>query len=133
MSLHAGLRAYLLSQTAVTDLVDDRLHPSRLPDKPVLPAVVYTVVADVRDYAHDQALDLGRPLVQLDVWSTRQASALALADALIEALVGYRGAMGGIAYTAGWRLDGQRDLFEEETGFYRVSLDFRGWYEAVAA
>jgi len=41
--------------------------------------------------------------------------------------------MGAIAYAAGWRLEGQRDLFEAETGFYRVSLDFRGWFDAAAA
>ena len=124
VSFRAGLAEFL--RDALGDGVG--IHPSRLPDKPTLPALVYRVISNVGEISHDGGVELRNPRVQLDAWANRQAEAESLADAVTAALNGYRGVMGDVGYTAAWRLEDSTDLYEQETGFYRVSLDFRGWY-----
>jgi hypothetical protein len=128
MSFRAGLTAFLGSQPAVNELVDGRIHPIRLPDKPTLPAIVYLVVNNGTRFTHDGALPLRHPLIQLDVWSHRVEEAERLSDAVTQALNGYRGPMGDVDYTAGWFMENSTDLYEQDTNLHRISMDFRGWY-----
>lgn len=129
-SFRGGLVSFLLDQGALTGAIGNRLHASRLPDKPVLPAVVYRVVTNQGGIDYEGAVELRNPRVQLDVWGRTPAEIEPIADALTSALLGYRGPMGAVEYTAGWVLEDATDMFEEESGLYRISMDFRGWYGA---
>lgn len=125
-SFRAGLREHLVN--AAGPLVNERVYPGRLPDKPMLPAVVYQVITNVAVFAYEGPIPLRNPRIQIDIWSQRAAEAEQIALAVVEATLGYRGPMGDVGYTAGWRLEDETDIYETETGFYRTSLDFRGWY-----
>lgn len=126
VSLRASLASFLAAQ--VPGLAG-RIHPSVLPDKPQLPALVYHVIGDEALITHDGADPLRHPRLQLDIWGARATDVEPLADEVETALLAYRGAMGDIAYTAGWRLEDASDSHEDESGLYRVILDFRGWYQ----
>ena len=128
VSFREGLVTYLTGQSELEQLVSGRIHASRLPDKPILPAVVYRVITNFGGIAHDGPVELRNPRVQLDVWGARPADIEPVAEAITTALLGYRGPMGDVEYTAGWVLADSTDLYEQETGLYRISLDFRGWY-----
>lgn len=128
VSFRTGLYEFLLSNTAVVALVGERVYPSKLPDKPVLPAVVYQIVSNEQTFTHDGPVALRRPRVQLDVWSHRRLEAERIENAIISAFVGYRGPMGDVDYTAGWGLEVSTDIYEQDTGLHRISMDFRGWY-----
>lgn len=128
VSFRAGLFEFLAEQAPIAALVSDRIYPSVLPDKPTLPAVVYQVVSNEQTFTHDGPVALRRPRVQLDVWSHRRLEAERIESAIIAALVGYRGPMGDVDYTAGWGLEVATDIYEQDTGLHRISMDFRGWY-----
>ncbi len=128
VSFRAGLYEFLAEQVPVAALVSDRIYPSVLPDKPVLPAVVYQVVSNEQTFTHDGPVPLRRPRIQLDVWAKRRLDAERVEGALMAALVGYRGPMGAVDYTSGWGLELSTDLYEQDTGLHRISMDFRGWY-----
>jgi hypothetical protein len=85
MSLEADLRTYLLTQTGVTNLVGSRIHPSRLPDNPTLPAVVYQRISTLHNLASGN-VPLTRARIQLDVWADSYAEAVTGAEALHAAL-----------------------------------------------
>lgn len=128
VSFREGLVTYLNAQYDLNDMVGGRIHAARLPDKPTLPAVVYRVVTNFGSISHDGPVELRNPRVQLDVWGERPADIEPVAEAIITALLGYRGPMGDVEYTAGWVLADSTDIFEKDTGLYRISMDFRGWY-----
>lgn len=130
MPFQEHFRNFLISDTAVNALIGERLHPRVLPDKAQLPAVVYRTITNEAGFAHDGAVPLRHPRVQLDCYSRNSLEAEAVSESLTAALVGYRGPMGALAYTAGWNLEDATDIYEEETGLYRVSMDFRGFYDA---
>lgn len=109
----------------------DRIHPSVLPDPAVLPALVYRVISNAGAIAHDGPVSLRNPRLQIDAWATTALEAEALELAVVNALHGYRGPMGNVDYTAAWRLEDSTQIYETETQFHRVSMDFRGWYDAA--
>lgn len=130
VSFRESLRAFLLTDADIAALVDESVHPSVLPEASHrrLPAIVYRVISNEGSFAHDGPVNLRHPRLQLDVWSLRRDEAEAVEDAVVRALLGYRGPMGDTGYTAGWRLEDSTDLYEEDTKLHRISLDFRGWY-----
>lgn len=127
-SFRVGLVDFLLDQAPIRDVVGDRVYPSVLPDKATLPAIVYQVVSNLQEFTYQQAVPLRQPRIQIDGWARSRLETERIENAVAAALVGYRGPMGDVTYTAGWALENSTDLFEQETRLYRISLDFRGWY-----
>lgn len=125
-SFRAGLRAYLQNQLG--SLVGGRIHPTRLPDKAIFPAIVYQVITNAGRFAHDAPIPLRNPRIQFDVWALKASECETIASALEQALLGYRGPMGDVEYTAAWELITSEDSYEPDTKLERISLDFRGWY-----
>lgn len=85
MSLESDLRAYLLTQTGVTDLVSTRIYPNRLPDGPTLPAVVYQRISTNHALASGN-VPLVRARIQVDAWAERYEDVSAIGAALHTAL-----------------------------------------------
>ena len=108
------------------------IYPSWLPQQnTTFPAITFSV-DDVQD---DQLLDgvgsLTQSLVSIDCWAATYAAAHTLADVVKAELVGYVGTFGNVtaspqvAVTVNHiRKTRELDLFESDTGLYRVSLQF---------
>jgi hypothetical protein len=139
MSPGAALRAHLVASAVVAGLAGPRIYPSRLPQKPTLPAVVYNVVSPGKLHSHDGGLNskLARPRIQVDVWAVTYDEAQTLMEAIETALGGYVGPAG----TSNDRIegafveDGGAGDHDEETPQlpdgskpFRASRDFFVWH-----
>ena len=131
MDIEQAIRAHLAADAGVASLVGGRIYPLRLPEGYTLPALVYQVVASTEDAAHDAPAGIVSVRLQLDAWGNRYGDVKAVRAAVRQALLGHSGAMGGLAYVAVPAVEVELDLFEEDTGLYRVSMDYRVWYRVA--
>ena len=131
MDIEQAIRAHLATNTSVASLVGSRIYPLRLPEGYALPALVYQVVASTEDAAHDAPAGIVSVRLQLDAWGSRYGDVKAVRAAVRQALLGHCGAMGGLAYVAVPAVELELDLFEEETGLYRASMEYRVWYRVA--
>jgi hypothetical protein len=124
------LVAKLNADGAVTALVSGRIYPSTLPQAATLPAIVYTVVSDVPENSLDGtvATRLRSARVQVDCYARNSAdgggylASHAVADA-VENVIGNLSDPSLNSTPAD-----KRDLFDNETTYFRVSMDFIVWH-----
>lgn len=113
---------FLAAQAGVTSLCS-RIYPLTIPEGTTPPAITYTLDADDREPLFDGPGDLKRALIEATAWSLDHSNAHAIADVIETALANYRGAFG--SKTAEHiRLERKFELFESDTGLYRVSQQF---------
>lgn len=55
-----------------------------------------------------------------------------LAEAVRQALDGYKGGLGGETHVGGIYIEGERDLFEADAEIYRVTMDYLIPYRGTA-
>ena len=87
MTVEAAVRARLLEETAITDLVDDRISPhTRDQDPAAVPAITYESpgIEEIRDL--DGPTGSGRLALQIDAWAATPDAAKTLALAVAAAL-----------------------------------------------
>lgn len=123
MTLEAELRTYTLAGSAVTALVSTRMHARKLPQTPVLPAIVYQRIDTRR--LHDMAGPDGlpRPRMQITCWAATPAGAYDLAAAVRARLDGFKGTWGTV--TVGSCLCvGERDVEDPDPGRSGVAQDY---------
>jgi len=100
----------------------DRIYPGRLPQGVVLPAVMWFKVSAGIEYTQSGPEKGREPRYQLDCWAETYLEARTLAEEMIAALSGYRGAMGNEMVEAAF-IEGDRDNNDPETGRHWASLD----------
>ena len=129
--LEAALYSYLQTVPEVAALVDDRIYPIRLPQGAELPAVTQQRISAQRAYTHDpfaETLAWVNARVQFTCWSETQAEAIEVGEAIVLALSGYEGDLGGVpmgSATVVLELDG----YEAATKLFRRIVDVRFDYE----
>jgi hypothetical protein len=114
------LRAQLVADAAVTNLVGQRIYPQVAPQGAAAPFVVLTVVSDVPASTFTGApADLLRSArVQVDSYATKYLDAHQVADAvdLVVAALS-RPDLSAIR-------ENSRDLYDDEAQLHRVSSDY---------
>lgn len=135
MSIEIAVHDILAANAQVAALVEARVYPDVLPQAPRYPAVVVSLVSGASDYAQDGPTDLARARVQIDCFAADKMSAIALRNAAMSALSGYRGIAGtpaiavqgvfALNQTSNWG-DGLAPTGPET---YRISIDFEIWHE----
>lgn len=131
LALETALYGYLTSDPGVEALVLDRVYPVRMPEGTILPAITYARVSATRTYTYDSFEDTDaftKARVQFNCWSTRPEEAMEIGEAVLLALSGYDGDMGGQLIGASFAVL-EQDLYDGETKIYRRSLDFHILYE----
>jgi len=105
-----------LLESAVPE-VEERIYPTWLPQKPVLPAITYFRVSTGRTESHqgDSRLDAAR--FQFSCWSSNYGETISIADKVLDALAGRL--PGGEAGHLG---DG-RDLYDPEPGIFHRAIE----------
>ena len=98
-----------------------QIHPGWLPQNAVMPAIVTDKIDDARDRTLDGASGLGRPRMQIDIYTDGTTAAGygeadRIAIAVRHALEDYAG-LGHV---------GERPGFEDETQRCRISQDYQG-------
>ena len=123
-----GVRNYLVSKSAVTDLVSTRIYPAVLPQAATLPAVVYSVITNV---PNDDVLGSSGSVtanVQLDIYSDAHITTNNISEQIRLQMQGYSGAMGDETVGAS-RLLNRFEQYEKpvdgsDVGRHRVIMSF---------
>lgn len=122
-----ALRSHLLNDAGVSALVT-QLYPLSIPQGAVSPAIVYTGDSDERAQLLDGTTSsLKTSLVDLDVYTKRYEDSHSIADAVEAALAGHTGVMGALSpekVVDHIRMERRFDIYEQDTEFYRVSMQF---------
>lgn len=114
--------SFLAAQVGVTSLCE-QIFPLTIPEGKSPPAITYSLDSDERDLVFDGQGGLKQALIDTSSWSLDHATAHTIADAIETALANYRGAFG--SKTAEHiRLARKFELFESDSGLYRVSQQF---------
>lgn len=93
MTIQRAVANFVITDSAVTALVTQRIYPQRLPQNPEYPALVFRRVSGPQ--VHNLAGAAGRavPRVQIDCYAETYTQMEALADAVKARLDGFRGTM----------------------------------------
>lgn len=131
MSLESALFGYLTTDPGVEALVGTRVFPFRVPEGANLPAVSYGRAGAVRLYTYDDFEDTNafvRARVSFHCWSHKAEEAMQVGEAVLLALSGYEGDMGGQLIGSSFNVL-EMDTYEGDTKMYRRTLDFHITYE----
>jgi hypothetical protein len=113
--------------------VGSRIYPQQLPQGATFPAIRYLMVSDPPEHTQSGRSSLRHPRYQFDCFDQDldghdgYLGAKTLADGVMAALDGYKGAMGNTTCQAGFQENGQ-DNFDPETGRHWVTVDFEIWH-----
>jgi hypothetical protein len=125
--------AYLSTEPQVSDLVETRIYPGKLPEPTTFPAIVWHRISARRTRTYDkfESFDAFATIrVQFDCWAEEPGgydTAVEVGEALLGALSGYGGMMSGTLITA--HPLNEFDDHDSDTKLFRRSLDFEVTYE----
>lgn len=112
-----------------------RIYPMRMPEKPVLPAVVYRVFDNERVRSHDGPSGMASPQYEFTIWGQTRESARAAAEVVRRAIDGFPrdGASGVVTGRDGQTLlihgillqGGGGDLYDDDKKLYGFELLFQ--------
>ena len=131
--MEEALRALLLANSGVTDLVSTRVNIGRRPqDVSDLPAIILRKVSAPRDYHFTGATDLIESRFQCDCYGKTYSSAKLTARALMAAVNAYSGTQSGVTIQR-ISIDSERDNNETESGadrhLFNTSIDLLIWHD----
>lgn len=122
MSFETELIDRLEADSGIGAIADDRIYPDRLPNTPVLPALVWQQISGVRVYHLSGPSGRAEPRYQIDCWGSTKTQAKALSAAVRSSLSGFNGKLTTVRAVI--KLDNERDDYDETIKAYRVILDF---------
>lgn len=122
-----SLREILRLDAGVSAIVGSAIHMMRLPQGTKAPCISYSRVNTNPINALNTAARAEISTYQFDAWGKTQLQARDLAHKIKLALDAYVGTVLGVAI-GGIMLANEVDLYEEDTEFFRVSLDFTVMY-----
>lgn len=118
MSVHEDIKTYVGGYIPLIGEVGDRFYPVVLPQEPVLPAVVYTVMPGIRDVSHKGDAGWIEFRLQFDCYALTPLVAATIADVLKDALYNWTGSAGYVAFP-----NTPEDVSDLELGRFRVMMD----------
>lgn len=133
MTLGEYLRMRLAGDAAIAALVADRIYTEVLPQKPVMPAVVFTAVSGDSDQALDGPTGVASVRLQVDAWADTRKAATKLALAVKDLIDGHSGGAAGLEVQGVFLVTAPRWDFDSDTGLYRTSQDFEAWISGESA
>lgn len=123
-----------------------RMYMLKLPQQPILPAVVVQLVDDPKEYHLRGGSAFGRARIQIDVYAGESSGAdpyteaETLADAIHgdeagSGLSGFQGVVGGspngLMLTGVFRIDKQASYEAEELRLVRIRQDYFAYYRSL--
>lgn len=121
MSLYNKLYKHLSTVALITDITGSRIYPVLLPQgaAAAFPAVTYQRVSADRVYSLSGYSTLENVRMQIDCWATSFETVKDLGDKMRQTV--------DTATAFASNLLSDQDLYEDEVGVYRVSMDFSLW------
>lgn len=127
--IEAAIRAHLIADAGLSALIDARVYPLQLPQRPALPAVTYQRISSTPTQHRDAAAAAHkRTRFQFDCWAADYDAAAAVRTAL-------EAALGTLAQASEPRIDvallqSERDNIDAAAGRWRATLDYFIWHLA---
>lgn len=112
----SSLRAYLLTKTAITTIVGQRIYCDVLPQGATLPAITFYRISTVRDHTIGDCTRLAHARFQIDCWSNSRSTSDSISHAIRACgITSYRGTTDSIWFS-GVEIDsGEQHLVEPPT------------------
>lgn len=95
MEIDEALRAHLLTKTALTALIGQRIVPDII-DGVALPCVAYIKVSDPKEHTYGGISKLEGPVFQFGAYAETKSGAKAIAKQIKAALSDYSGTLSGL-------------------------------------
>lgn len=118
------------NDSTITDIVEDRIYPSNLPDNPTLPALTYFNVGTFPLGQHGSPASLEKTRIQIDAYADTSRNAKLLIDTVRKAIESYRGTIGGLRIDTILVLDHAMGDYADITEDYRRTTEVEIWHEA---
>ncbi len=118
MQIESILRAILVADPDVAEIIGTRAYQMHLPREPTFPAVVYQMISRTQD----AQTGIVRARIQYTCMAESWRGAADLADAVRCCLHSYRGVRDG-ARIEDVRYAGQHDDYDETTGIHWIPVD----------
>jgi hypothetical protein len=128
--LEPDLLAWLLTKTAVTDLVGQRIYNVRLPQGGTFPALAIERISGPREYQLDGPAGLASPRIQFNCHGEEFSDAKMLAEAVrqtLDTLKHTELVIGGVIVGSAECVD-ERHGFDPVTQNMRIELDYVVWH-----
>jgi hypothetical protein len=130
MVIESALSTYLLAQSGLTALISNRIHSLKLPQKPVLPAVVLQKIDAPR--LNGFSADYGvMTRIQITSWALTYSGASAVQEQIRAVTQNYMnqtmGGAGGVD-VKNIEFDEGPDSYEDDTGRYGKIIDLLIWH-----
>lgn len=119
---------YLLSEDAITDIIDERLYPSVAPQDAIKPTIVYQLISTEHVASRSGSSHLARSLYQFTCEADDYAGARELADAVRAAWEDYRNATILQMLVFGALIINELDEYSETHATHVVRLDVAFWH-----
>lgn len=121
MTIEASLVNFLSTVTT-------EVYPVVLPEKHSMPAISYYLNSSRRLYTADGPSTYPAD-IQLNLWATTYSGVKTLQSAVVDLLNGYSGTFGS-HYVDPIAIENEVDVYEDDTGYFGVSLFFSIWYRS---
>jgi len=123
MGIGKSLYAYLITVTAITDLVNQRIYPVILPQNSPMPAITYQQLVEIQTHTMGSDSGPGRDIYDIHCWADKYDDVQSLADAASTALKDKTGTMG--SHTLQRILQEDRaDIYDSITETYHIVLEY---------
>jgi hypothetical protein len=123
--LEVDIIAYLKGCNGITLLINDRIHPLRLPQTPTVPAMVYQKISQAPGYSQQGNSGMDSIRLQFTFWSETLLEAQQLANELQEATEGRKNMNGREAVSF---VENRQSGDDPDTGLFRETLDLVSWH-----
>lgn len=130
MDIRPAIRAALLLESDITDLVDSRIYPMLAPQGERGPLIVVTRVSENEEPVLKGPSGLLQSRVQIDCWGPTPDAASALAEAVRARLHGLSGEFLGVTISGAFAGTIREDQ-DRETHSFRVGRDYIIWARAA--
>jgi hypothetical protein len=118
----------ILSTDATTKaLVGTRIYPNVVPQDATLPAIAYQRISGSRVQSHGGPSNLARPRFQFTCLAVNYSGARAVANAVRQALDGYKNTAASVYVQAG-HIQTDFDSFADGENLHAVRVDFYLWH-----
>lgn len=119
MTIEEQIKEYLVSDPELSALINGRVHPLILPEKPTLPAVTFRGRAKQNVYTFDGPRPNYDKELEFSAWSTDYFKAKTVAEKLEKALHACPGLIASIQQV---QVQGNEDEYFPDVKFYQAAM-----------
>jgi len=94
--LEEAIKSRLTTFAGLTALIGTRAYPTRMPQNPVYPNLVFTEISNIPDYVMGGQSGIARARYQIDCYADSVSGVKALAEQVRLALSGFRGTVAAV-------------------------------------